>query len=194
MATPVPDGEASTILVVDDEPLMADLLGEWVAEKWTCETVTTPGDAAPMVDASIDVVLLDRQMPGMSGTEVLHAIRDRDQPGVQVMMVSSVEPDFDIIGLPIDDYLRKPVERPTLQAKIEQLLFRRTYRPVVEQYFVCAAKLDAIERAKGADELADNSAYLSLRSQADELRQQADATLGRMSEHVSEIHHMEADD
>ncbi len=75
-------------------------------------------------------------MPGMSGEAVLAEIREQIEFPLQVMMVSGVAPDFDVIDLPIDDYLRKPVERPTLQAKIEQVFFRRTYRQVVEEYFV----------------------------------------------------------
>lgn len=182
------------LLVVDDEPLLAELLAEWIREKWECETVTTPADVVSQVDETLDIVLLDRQMPGMSGEAVLDAIYEQLDVSLQVMMVSGVAPDFDIIDLPIDDYLRKPVERPILQAKIEQLFFRRTYRQDVEEYFVCAAKLDVLERVKAAGELAENDQYLSLRARADELRQEADATLGRMSEHVAEFHEMEADD
>lgn len=191
MAVNSPTGK---ILVVDDEALLANLLAEWIREKWTCETITTPSDVISHVDESVDLVLLDRQMPGMSGEAVLAEIHEQIEFPPQVMMVSGVAPDFDIIDLPIDDYLRKPVERPTLQAKIEQLFFRRTYRADVQEYFVCAAKLDVIERVKAAGELAENDQYLELLTRADELRQAADATLGRMSEHVAEFHEMDADD
>lgn len=116
-------------------------------------------------------------MPEMSGEETLDAIRERGLP-VQVRMVSGVAPDVDLIDAPIDDYLRKPVDRSTLQAKIEALLLRRTFHPDDERFSVCTAKLDALEAAKPADEL----------------RQAADATLGRVTEHGTGLHNVEMDD
>lgn len=185
--------ESARVLVVDDEPMLADLLAEWVDEKWLCETATGGADARARVDDTFDVVLLDRQMPEVPGRAVLESIRDRGLD-VQVMFVSSVEPDVDLVALPVDDYLRKPVDRAGLQAKVEGLLLRRTYRAPIQRFFVCAAKLDAIESAKTATALAGNERYLSLRARADELRQTADATLGRRTELVDGLNAYQADD
>lgn len=186
-------GRPARVLIVDDDPMLADLLTEWVREKWDCETVNGGSEAMSIVDDGFDVVLLDRQMPGLAGEDVLEAIRDRDLD-VRVMMVSAVEPDFDLLELPIDDYLRKPVDRPAVQGKIEGLLLRRTFHAAVEQFFACVAKLEAIERAKSASDLAASEPYLALKAKADELRQSVDATLGRRSELVSELHDVNADD
>lgn len=175
------------ILVVDDDRLLGDLLGEWVREKWECDTVYDGREAMAKMNDGVDIVLLDRQMPGMSGEEVLEEIRNERFPA-QVLMVSAVEPDFELLELPIDDYLQKPVTRPSLQAKIEELLLRRIYLPTVEKFFVCMAKLEVLETTKSPTELAENDRYLELRMKADELRQDAKATLGHMSDHVVEFH------
>jgi len=188
-----PGGPPARVLVVDDDPMLADLLTEWVREKWDCETATGGDDALATLDDSFDIVLLDRQMPDLAGEEVLSTIRDRGL-GVRVLMVSAVEPDFDLLDLPVDDYLRKPVDRPAIQAKIEGLLLRRTFHDVVEQFFACAAKLDVLEAAKPATALAGNSSYLALRARADELRQSVDATLGRRSQLVRNLPDGNADD
>ncbi len=180
-------------LVVDDDPLLSDLLAEWVAEKWRCETASGGAEAVDVVDDSFDVVLLDRQMPDLSGEAVLERIREDELP-VQVVVISGVEPDFDVVDLPFDDYLRKPVDRPTLQAAIEGVLLRRTYHPTVQQFFVCTAKLELLESAKPAGELAGDERYLSLLARADELRQSADATLGERTEHVAGFNDVSADD
>lgn len=188
-----PGGPPARILVVDDDPMLVDLLAEWVKEKWDCESATGGEEALATIDDSFDVVLLDRQMPDLAGEKVLHTIRERGLD-VRVLMVSAVEPDFDLLDLPIDDYLRKPVDRPALQATVEGLLLRRTFHDVVEQFFACGAKLDVLEAAKPATALAANSSYLALKAKADELRQSVDATLGRRSELASTLPDGNADD
>lgn len=191
---PLPtSNDPATVLVIDDDPLLADLLTEWVREKWDCRTVNDGDEALAVVDEAVDVVLLDRQMPGLPGEDVLRRIRENELP-VQVLMVSGVEPDFDVIGLPFDDYLRKPVDRPSLQETIEGLLLRRTYHPAVQRFFVCTAKLELLQAAKTAAELSGDDRYLRLKAKADELRQAADATLGKRTEIVAEFHDVNADD
>lgn len=182
----------ASVLVVDDDPMLADLLSEWVAEKWECHVARGGEEALEVLDGN-DVVLLDRRMPDLSGDEVLERIRDTTAD-VQVLMVSSIEPGFDILDMPFDDYLRKPVDRPTLQEAIEGLLVRRSYHPDVQQFFAAMTKIDWLEATKSSEELAEHEAYLSLRARADELRQKADATLGQVTEHVEQFHDVNADD
>jgi DNA-binding response OmpR family regulator len=186
-------GAAARVLVVDDDPMVADLATEWIEEKWACETAYGGAEALETVSEETDLVLLDRQMPERSGEAVLESIREQGYP-VQVMMVSGVDPDVDLIDLPIDEYLRKPIDRLTLQEKVEELLLRRTYHRTIREYFVCAAKLAVLERAKPVGELEANDRYLALRTRADELRQSADATLGEMSDHVADFHAAEGGD
>jgi len=180
-------------IVVDDQQGLADLFTEWVAEKWECETVYSGEAALEVIDSHTDIVLLDREMPGLSGKEVLRTIRDEEY-SVQVMMVSGVEPDVDLIEYPIDDYLQKPVKRPRFQQKIEELLLRRTYHPQVQRYFTAVAKLDLLETTHSESELIGNDDYLALRATADTLRQESDATLGVRSDHVAEFSVAELDD
>lgn len=183
----------ANILVVDDDQMMVELLSEWVNEKWECETAIGGESALNLFDESFDVVLLDRQMPDVSGEKVLEEIRANDTE-TQVMMVSGVAPDFDILDLPFNKYLQKPVDRPTVQAAIEELLLRRTYHQQVQEFFSAASKIELLEDVKRETELADDERYLSLRLAADERRQQADATLGQVTEHVDQFHDIEADD
>jgi len=60
-----------------------------------------------VIDETVDVVLLDRMMPGMSGQEVLAAIRERGLD-CRVAMVTAVDADFDVIEMGFDEYLGKP--------------------------------------------------------------------------------------
>lgn len=186
-------GRQASVLVVDDEAMLADLLYEWVNEKWPCEAVYSGQEALEVVDGTIDLVLLDRQMPDLSGEEVLQTIRDQ-HGSIQVLMVSAIEPNFDILDLPFDGYLQKPVDRPTVQEAIEGLLIRRTYEPAIREFFSAVAKIEILEAVKSPAELAEDERFIALKSKADDLRQRADATLGRVTRHVSEMHDVEADD
>ena len=146
-------GETATVLVVDDDPLLADLTGEWVREKWNCETVN-------------------------DGTTALEVVED----------------GFDVVELPFDDYLKKPIDRPTLQEKVEALLLRRTYHPEIREFFASVAKLELLKTSMPAAELADDERYLRLKARAVELRQASDAILGEATEHVAGFNDVNADE
>ena len=87
------DDELPLVLVVEDEPDLADLYATWLKIDYSVRTAYGGEEAVEQLDDEIDVVLLDRRMPGLSGDEVLTKIRER---GIDcyVSMVTAVEPDF----------------------------------------------------------------------------------------------------
>lgn len=72
------DAEAQpTVLAVDDEPDLAELYRVYLDATYDVRIATGGEEALSMMDESVDVVLLDRRMPEMSGHEVLEAIRGK---------------------------------------------------------------------------------------------------------------------
>jgi len=146
------------VLMVDDEKKVADAYAlrlDGVADV----TVAYGGEEAlATVDEgpAPDVVLLDRHMPGLSGDEVLDRIRERDVT-TRVVMVTAIDPGLDIVDMPFDDYLSKPVEREDLHAAVDQQCRVLAYE-LLGEYFrlestravvdaeVPAADLDADDR------------------------------------------------
>jgi DNA-binding response OmpR family regulator len=111
------------VLVVDDDPQVAGLYAEWLADDYR---VTTADGGEAALDAieeldRVDAVLLDRRMPDLAGDLVLVLLRDRgiDCP---VAMVTAVEPDVDVVSLGFDDYLTKPAERAELRETVDVLV------------------------------------------------------------------------
>lgn len=98
------------ILVVEDERDVADLYTTLLATKYDVQTAYNGQQALELVDETIDIVLLDRRMPGLSGDEVLQEIDSRNYE-CQVVLVTAVEPDFDIIELGFDAYVKKAAVR-----------------------------------------------------------------------------------
>lgn len=86
------------------------------------------GEAAPdRYDASVDVVFLDRQTPGLSGEEVPRAIRDRDrEDDSRVVHIMALIPDPDVLEVGMGRYVSDPVARTDLRTVVERPLARST--------------------------------------------------------------------
>ncbi|WP_135822004.1 response regulator [Halostella litorea] len=165
-----------TVLVVDDEPEVADAYGMRLELEYEVETAYGGSEALETVDESVDVLLLDRRMPEVSGDEVLEEVRSADL-GVRVIMVTAVTPDFDVMEMPFDDYLCKPVERDALYDAIDQQLEAAKYQDAVSEYFSITAKQSILEEDKSPAELERNEEYQKLEARADELRERMDDSL-----------------
>lgn len=116
------------VLVVEDEESYRDslqyLLGREGFDVVLAATGTQGVEAFERDGA--DVVLLDLMLPGMSGTEVFRAIRDRSD--VPIIMVTAKDDQVDkIIGLELgaDDYVTKPYSGRELVARIRAVLRRQ---------------------------------------------------------------------
>ena len=166
-----------TVLVVDDKPDVADTYAIWLRESYEVRTAYDGYEALDRLDADVDVVLLDRRMPGLHGDEVLESIRSRSSD-CRIAMVTAVEPDFDIIEMGFDTYLVKPVFGDELHATIEQLLTRASYEDGVREYFSLASKRAVLDDEKVDRELADHDEYVDLVARIDAKRDELDAAMG----------------
>ncbi|WP_253738718.1 response regulator [Halohasta salina] len=167
------DQETPTVLVVDDEQDIADIYTLQLEDEYDVRTVYGGPAAVEAVDESVDVVLLDRRMPEMSGNEVLERIR-ADGYDCRVIMVTAIDPEFDIIEMPFDDYLCKPVDKATLEAAIEQQLTAKEYDETVSDLFRATSKLTVLEQEMSEEELADSEEYQRLKRATAEMRSEAE--------------------
>jgi DNA-binding response OmpR family regulator len=173
-----PDDEIS-VLVVEDDPELLDLYARSLRSEFVAVTAIDGSTALDRLDRSIDVVLLDRQMPGMSGDEVLSEIRDRGYD-VPVAMVTAVEPDTDIVNLPFDEYLLKPIDPETLVETTRILAQRVLFEEKSRAFFRLASKKLSLD-ADGTDREGSDE-YDTLREQMQELRSELDETINEVFE------------
>lgn len=163
-------GEMETsVLVVDDEVALADLYATWLETDYEVR-VAYDGDAAlEQFDASVDVVLLDRRMPGPSGEEVLAAIREQNA-ATQVVMVTAVEPEFDIIGLTFDGYLMKPVSKDNLLDLVEGMAAITEYDERIREFCRVAATKAVLDAKNPLANLEASEEYQQLVAQFQTLK------------------------
>ena len=170
-----------TVLVVEDEPDLAELYTAWLQEYCDVRTAYDGEEALDAMDEAVDIVLLDRRMPGLSGDEVLDALQSRDLDP-RVAMVTAVEPDFDIVEMGFDEYLVKPVSKEDLVETVDQLLLRSEYDEQILELFALASKKALLDAEKTEAELRASEEYARLVDRLAVLREEVDETVMELSD------------
>ncbi|MFT4211462.1 MAG: MtrAB system response regulator MtrA [Microbacterium sp.] len=116
---------SSRILVVDDDPALAEMIGIVLAAEGFDAVFCADGDAAlgAFRDENPDLVLLDLMLPGMDGIEI--CTRIRAESGVPIIMLTARTETADVVrGLEsgADDYIVKPFNPKELVARIRTRL------------------------------------------------------------------------
>jgi two-component system, OmpR family, KDP operon response regulator KdpE len=123
---------SARVLVVDDEPQLRRVMrgaltkqGHIVADARTAEA------ALEMLRKDrFDLVLLDRNLPGMGGVEACHSIRQHSDIGIIMLTVRKGETDrIEALDAGADDYVTKPFSMPELLARIRANLRRVPLSP-----------------------------------------------------------------
>jgi len=168
--------EKATVLIVEDQSELADAYTAILSLDYEVKTAYSGDEALELVDETVDVVLLDRRMPGMAGDEVLARLKKQGITA-KVAMLTAVEPDTDIVEMPFDDYRTKPINNNELQGLVETLLRWAEYDKHSQRFFRLAAKKKALEA--GGKELTEE--YTEILAKMKETRKQVDATLEELS-------------
>ncbi|QSG05145.1 response regulator transcription factor [Halapricum desulfuricans] len=171
------DPDAPVVLIVEDEPDVAETYNLWLQDEYVVRVAQNGDEALDMLDESVDVVLLDRMMPGLSGDEVLSRIRESGYE-CRIAMVTAVEPDFDILEMGFDSYLTKPIRSEQLHETIENLLERSAYDGLLQEYYSLVEKQATLEATKSSAELAESDEYEELTERIDDLQDDLSQTLG----------------
>jgi DNA-binding response OmpR family regulator len=115
------------VLIADDDADLRDLIAFTLTQAGYLVIKAADGNAAvrSFAEESADLVVLDINMPGLSGFQVCEAIRARSRVPVMMLTVRGEEEDLvRALGLGADDYLTKPFSPRTLLARIQALMRR----------------------------------------------------------------------
>ena len=166
-----------SVLVVDDEPDLVDLYATNLREEYEVKTAYGGAAALELIETvhDLDVALIDRRMPDVSGDEVLARLHETS-PNCRVAMVTAVEPDFDVIDMPFDEYLVKPIRRADIQDTVDRLIRLESYRERRQEGYALASKVAALRAHKDPEELKDNEEYVELVGRLESVRDELDDT------------------
>ncbi|EOD69641.1 response regulator transcription factor [Amycolatopsis vancoresmycina] len=113
------------VLVVEDEPMLADAIAEWLREDAHAVDIAHDGGAAldRITVHDYDVVVLDRDLPVVHGDDVCRALVAGGAATRVLMLTAAGEVSDRVAGLSLgaDDYLAKPFAFPELAARIQSL-------------------------------------------------------------------------
>ncbi|NHN40160.1 response regulator [Halorubellus sp. JP-L1] len=181
--------DAPVVLVVDDDEDLAETCVYWLdAGQYEARVANSGEDALEQMDESVDAILLDRRMPTLSGDEVLEAFRERGYD-VPVAMMTAVAPDTDIVDMPFDDYLVKPVSQDDILEAVDEMLARSSFDADVREYFAMSSTEEALAE-RDAEELRDADELAALRDEITEQYEAYEPVIERREEQLERLTHI----
>ncbi|MFI6003304.1 response regulator transcription factor [Streptomyces sp. NPDC051366] len=137
------------VLVVEDARALAEVVAEGLRDQGMAVDIAFDGlEAAAKLDANAyEVVVLDRDLPGIHGDDLCRLITARDDRVMVLMLTAADAPGDRVSGLVLgaDDYLAKPFHFPELVLRVRALARRRPQaRPRTLQ--AVGVELDPVRR------------------------------------------------
>ena len=119
-----PPAGPRSVLIVDDDPAIASAFRRVLEAAGYCVQIANRGEAGieAIMQQAFDVVISDIQMPGMTGVELLRAIRgfDLDVPVILMTGAPTVETAIEAVNLGALQYLSKPTPNQVLVQAVER--------------------------------------------------------------------------
>jgi len=165
------------VLICDDESDLLDLYDLWLADvDVTVVRASGGAEALSRCDDDIDAAVLDRNMPRVSGDEVLDELRDRSLD-IPVAFVSAATPSVRIVDLDIDAYLTKPVTREEYVDLVRSLIKRESIPETAARYLSYLSKRAALSRSDSRPGIRDDSTYAAF-----------EEDLSRLAAEIEDLH------
>jgi two-component system, OmpR family, response regulator ResD len=131
------DHARGTVLVVDDEPTIAEVVSRYLERAGYRARVAGDGPSAIQSAATArpDLVVLDLMLPGVDGLEVMRRLREQAPERIAIILLTAKGEESDrVVGLRLgaDDYVVKPFSPAELVARVDAVLRRVDTSPVRE--------------------------------------------------------------
>ena len=155
---------AARILIVDDQPANIALLEQTLRQAGYLNIESTPQPAEVFAlhrKHRYDLILLDLQMPGMDGFQVMEGLKTNDQDGWLPVLVITAQPGHKLRALQAGakDFISKPFELVEVKVRVHNMLEVRLLYRALERH---AAELEAAVQERTAELRASEARYRSL--------------------------------
>lgn len=160
--------DQDTVLIVEDEPSLAELFSHRLEDDYDTTIANHAGDAIAHIDAETDYVFLDRKLPGMSGDKVLEYIVENSFDA-NVIIVSAISPDQNVIHDVYDEYLVKSVDEGELRDAINRVDMKNRLIELLGKFVRKAETWEAVSSQLNTPESDANVDLAMIEDDLDEL-------------------------
>lgn len=131
--------EKKRILVVDDEPLIRDVLVEMLdSYGYECESASDGFEALAKIKLGFDLVMTDLMMPKMDGFEIIQRLRSnpetRDLPIIVVTAMTGKEERLKAIDTGANDFIAKPIDNAEVQIRVASLMRMKEIQDAIKRH------------------------------------------------------------
>jgi DNA-binding NtrC family response regulator len=119
--------ERKLVLIVDDEAILRESLGDYLKDTYQVVTAGTGEEALELIEKQdFDILVVDVRLPGKSGLQVLREVKESKPYIKSVLMTAypSVELAVEAMKLGAADYLIKPIAPDNLENLIREILIK----------------------------------------------------------------------
>lgn len=180
------DDDDPVVLVADDDRRVAAMHAAWLDDTYDVRTAHDGEETLRELDTGVDVIVLDRRMPGLSGDEVLDWIRSQGYD-CRVAVVSSQSPSLDDVDMGFDEYVSKPAAADELRAVVADLVERSTFDRDRRELLALQSKLAVLAAEHGPERLEASEEYSRTREQFETVRDRVDDAEEAVSETLARL-------
>lgn len=180
--------EERIIVVADDDRRVATMHTAWLSGEYAVRTAHDGDETIEELGPEVDVLVLDRRMPGRSGDEVLAWLREQGYD-TRVVMITAEEPTEELFDLDFDEYLTKPVSEAEFKSVVAELIERSEYDSQLQAYL---ARQSTVEALQAADD--DDDDDVGGRDRSDDNEAVGDATAGQPTDETTQPPDGDAED
>lgn len=175
----MPEITGKNVLIVEDESSLAQLYSHHLGEYHDVSTAQSGKQGLAELSPDTDLIFLDRKLGDMSGDEVIEKVRNT-QTDCQIIMVTAVDPEFDIIEMEIEGYINKPIEKKEMLDAADQALLMKEYEKLLEEFYRLRKKKATVAANYSTSKLeqTDDKRYKWLVDRLDEVEEK----IGRITQ------------
>lgn len=173
------DAQTPTILIVDDDNGVTEPYEEWLVD-YSIRRVATGSEAIAAMDETVDVVLLDREVPATDEETLLTAIQEQERT-CRVVLITPEDPGVEVLERGFDAYITKPIEATALQETVARLQNRVELAKELDSYSALVTRRSELEVEHSQGHLADHEEYQAICDRIAEHEAAVEAYTGDMS-------------
>jgi len=158
------------VLLADRDRRLSELYRHWFSPEYDVRTARNAAELRRQLDDAVDVVIVDRRLPGAPLAEIPTIARAGDDDR-RVVLLTGERPAHEIADTPCDAVVRKPTSETSLREAIETQLERQGEPPADRQRHALASRRSVLEETYAPRVLADSEHYDAICSRLLELEE-----------------------